>query len=127
MKDVVLVRKIADAKGTRGLLFIEGKQPFPTIEPEPERVRGAIPAGRYEVRMSWSPKFQTILPEVLRVPNRRGIRIHGGCRKEHTQGCICVPLERVKEVYDYVRKCTEKGEIVNLVVRGIGDDGSAVV
>lgn len=116
MTGIYLRRITAGSDGTRGFLYLNNGKKYPTIEPEPSRERGAIPAGRYEVGMSWSPRFRKILPEVLRVPGRSGIRIHGGCRKEHTQGCICIPLESVNDVYQYIRENTKCGAVVNLTI-----------
>ena len=56
----------------------------------------AIPAGDYPVVVTWSPKFQTMLPLLLNVPGRSGIRIHAGNRAHlnpslsDTTGCILV-------------------------------------
>ena len=54
----------------------------------------AIPAGRYEVRVSFSRRFRTELPEVLRVPNFEGIRIHPGNTAADTDGCVLVGRSR---------------------------------
>lgn len=50
----------------------------------------AIPAGRYEVKLSYSPRFKRELPEVLNVPGFVGIRIHGGNAHINTEGCLLV-------------------------------------
>lgn len=57
-----------------------------------EKVSGrtAIPAGKYETKMSFSNKFQRVLPILLHVPHFTGIRIHRGNTHEHTEGCILV-------------------------------------
>jgi len=51
-----------------------------------------IPTGLYDCKSSYSPRFKKILPEVLQVPNRSGIRIHSGnyasFKKTDSQGCI---------------------------------------
>lgn len=52
--------------------------------------RTAIPRGRYRLVVSFSNRFQKLLPEVLDVPGFTGIRIHGGNRAEHSIGCILV-------------------------------------
>lgn len=47
-----------------------------------------IPLGRYEVRVTWSPRFKVDMPLLLNVPNFSGIRIHSGLIPEHTDGCV---------------------------------------
>lgn len=48
----------------------------------------AIPAARYRMRISFSPRFQRELPEVLNVPNFAGIRLHTGNIAADTEGCV---------------------------------------
>lgn len=48
----------------------------------------AIPAGMYEVRDTWSPKFQRKMLELVGVPGFQGIRIHSGNDAEDTEGCL---------------------------------------
>ena len=50
----------------------------------------AIPAGRYSVAITWSPKFQRWLPLLVNVPRREGIRIHAGNNPSDSRGCILV-------------------------------------
>lgn len=54
----------------------------------------AIPAGRYEVRLTHSPRFKRVLPEILNVPGFAGIRIHGGNAHINTEGCILIARNR---------------------------------
>lgn len=50
----------------------------------------AIPYGRYEVRVTYSPKLKRDLPLVLDVKHFVGIRIHRGATNANTLGCILV-------------------------------------
>lgn len=50
----------------------------------------AIPSGFYQLRLSYSPRFKRILPEILNVPQFTGIRIHNGNTPKDTSGCILV-------------------------------------
>ena len=49
-----------------------------------------IPAGKYPLKMTYSPKFNKLMPEICEVPGRTGIRIHTGTMPEHSTGCILV-------------------------------------
>jgi len=48
----------------------------------------AIPYGRYEVVMSFSERFQKMLPLLLAVPGFDGIRAHSGTTEADTSGCL---------------------------------------
>lgn len=81
---------------TIGELYINEKYITDTLEdrvrPEGEKVYGktAIPEGTYEVKLTHSPRFKRILPEILNVPNFSGIRIHSLNKAEESEGCIGV-------------------------------------
>lgn len=57
-----------------------------------------IPALVYRVQVTKSPKFKRLLPEVVQVPQRIGIRFHRGTRPEHSQGCILIAPDMEQEV-----------------------------
>jgi len=48
----------------------------------------AIPTGRYQVTLTYSPRFKKKLPLVMNVPGYDGIRIHSGNKAKDTEGCI---------------------------------------
>ena len=62
----------------------------PSLHPTNHLHPKAIPAGRYDVAVTWSPKFKRRLPLLLNVPYRSGIRIHAGNNPEDSSGCILV-------------------------------------
>jgi len=50
----------------------------------------AIPAGRYELKLTYSNRFKQVMPQLMNVPNFEGIRIHPGNKETDTSGCILV-------------------------------------
>ena len=48
----------------------------------------AIPAGRYEITVTFSARFKRPLPLLMNVPNFEGIRIHPGNSSADTEGCL---------------------------------------
>lgn len=80
---------------TVGDLYVNGVWEAVSLE---DRVRTgpkipgktAIPLGKYEVRITWSPRFKKHLPLLIDVPGFDGIRIHPGNDHTHTEGCLLV-------------------------------------
>ena len=93
--DLLLQRQPSADGCTLGQLFVDGVFECFTLE---DVVRDgpkisnqtAIPAGRYRVEITFSPRFRRMLPEVLDVPGFTGIRIHPGNTAADTSGCILV-------------------------------------
>lgn len=61
----------------------------------------AIPTGKYDVILSFSPRFKRVLPLLLNVKGFEGIRIHPGNTAEDTEGCLLVGENK------------EKGKVLN--------------
>ena len=73
-----------------------------------------IPAGRYPLRKTWSPRFKKFMPEICDVPERDGIRIHMGTKPEHSTGCVLVSymgLETIKAFINYIEKYYEEEDL----------------
>lgn len=47
-----------------------------------------IPYGTYAVRMTYSPRFSKVMPEITNVPGFGGIRFHSVRDENDTEGCI---------------------------------------
>ena len=100
--ELMLVRREAHPTCTLGELYSGKEKLCDTLEPTYRgfgekrgvlKVPGktAIPAGRYAVRVTPSPKFKgKWLPVLCRVPGFSGIRIHAGNTAADTEGCILV-------------------------------------
>jgi len=81
-----LLRDIPDGESLTGTLYVDGQEFCRTLE----RMSKAIPALWYRVQVTMSPKFKRLLPLVLNVPSRSGIRFHVGTLPRHSSGCILV-------------------------------------
>ena len=88
-----LIRKSKDGKAVRGIMRF-GTQEVATLENDDY----IIPCGTYPVRVTWSPRFKRMLPLVLKVPGRSGIRVHRGTKPEHSCGCILVSAANEQEL-----------------------------
>lgn len=79
---------------TIGRLYVDDQFECYTLEDKvrPVKIKGktAISAGRYEVIINYSQRFNRQLPLLLNVPNFEGIRIHPGNTAADTEGCILV-------------------------------------
>ena len=94
--ELKLNRIFLGSSATIGELLVNDKHLCDTLEdrvrPEGEKVYGktAIPEGTYEVKLTHSPRFKKILPEILNVPNFTGIRMHCGNSSADSSGCVLI-------------------------------------
>lgn len=56
----------------------------------------AIPTGKYDVILTFSPRFKRVLPLLLNVPGYQCIRVHNGNRPDSTEGCLLVGENKAK-------------------------------
>jgi hypothetical protein len=73
------VRKLSNCTQTTCVGKIDGKT--------------AIPAGRYEIRDTYSPRFKKHVLELVDVPGFQGIRIHSGNTADDSSGCLILGLK----------------------------------
>ena len=126
-----VIREPSTAAATMGLLLIDGVFTCWTLEDVVREVKipgeTAIPAGRYDVRLSLSQRFQKLLPEILTVPGFTGIRIHAGNTQADTHGCLLVgrvrAVDRVEEsklalmhVMEHLRRATTAGDPITITI-----------
>ena len=94
--NLTLLRQPTVGNATIGRLSINEAFECYTLEdvvrPPGEKVYGqtAIPAGRYQVVITHSPRFGADMPLLVDVPGFAGVRIHIGNVAEDTEGCILV-------------------------------------
>lgn len=104
-----VVRKFFNQNYTIGKLIVNGERYCDTLEDVVRNLQDydhdgkwdnkvfgqtAIPCGRYQVIVTYSPKFAKRLPELLNVPGFTNIRIHAGADAKHTDGCILIGENR---------------------------------
>lgn len=102
--EIILNRKHRKPTHTIGKFYIDGVQWKDSLE-DPDRgldnqmteseirskkvsANTAIPTGRYEVGLTFSPKFKRDLPIIKNVKGFEGIRIHAGNDTGDTEGCL---------------------------------------
>src|SRR5690348_11501219 len=93
-----LIREPSLMGTTLGVLFVDGRFRAFSLEDEISDVKvpgqTCIPAGRYQILLTWSPKFNKVLPELMNVPGFTGVRIHAGNTKADTAGCVLLGVQR---------------------------------
>lgn len=128
---------------TRGKLYINGAAICDTLEDTvrdknkngvfdngEQKVYGetAIPYGTYEVKLTNSPKYGTIMPRVMNVNSFDGILMHPGNTTKDTLGCILLGqysgngnLVRSRLMFDEVlailKKTVKSGESISLTIK----------
>lgn len=83
----------------------------------------AIPRGVYELVLSFSHRFQKVLPEVLCVKDYSGVRCHGGNEAEDSEGC---PLLGQVRTSTGVAKCADTVQRMIKMIESATDQGRRV-
>lgn len=136
--DILLKRIAKKSTYTIGKLYINGKYVCDTLEDKDRglaqsmseaeiskiKVYGetAIPAGKYEVIVSYSAKFKQYMPLLLNVKGFAGIRIHSGNTDKDSYGCILVGRNTVvgkvlnsrqtyKQVFSLIQNAAKKEKV----------------
>lgn len=128
---MILIRQVHGGDFTLGELFIDDKHFCYTCEDavRTKKIKRetAIPAGVYEVTLTWSNRFQKVLPLLNDVPEFTGVRIHSGNTKEDTEGCILVGLGRTSigvsasrdamaKLMPLLHEASERGEPIEIEI-----------
>jgi hypothetical protein len=97
--NLTLIRRWFSPRATIGELLIDDVRECFTLEDtvrQGPKIPGetAIPAGRYQVVITESARFNRPLPLLLDVPDFEGVRIHPGNCAADTAGCILVGSTR---------------------------------
>jgi len=92
--ELKLIRETFTEDSTIGKLYVNGAFHCFTLEDKVRDVKiksiTAIPKGKYEVAITYSNRFQQLMPLLINVPNFEGVRIHWGNYSKDTDGCILV-------------------------------------
>lgn len=92
--ELKLIRETFTEDSTIGKLHVNGAFHCFTLEDKVRDVKiksiTAIPKGKYEVAITYSNRFQQLMPLLINVPNFEGVRIHWGNYSKDTDGCILV-------------------------------------
>lgn len=99
---IEVIRTEFTEKSTIGRLFINGNYFCYTLEDkvrDGDKVYGktAIPDGVYDVRLSFSNRFNVSMPEILNVRGFSGVRIHSGNTDADTLGCILLGYTKSRD------------------------------
>jgi len=78
----------------------------------------AIPVGIYTVLLTYSPKYQKIMPLINNVKGYSGIRIHSGNSSKDTDGCLLVGKNTV------VGRLTDSRNTFNALFKRLLQKGS---
>lgn len=99
-----------------------------------EKVYGdtAVPAGTYEVKLSYSNRFKRVMPEILNVPHFLGIRIHSLNTSSETEGCVGVGtwdgvtdnwISNSRAAYDklfkLLKEANDKKEKITIIINNL--------
>ena len=87
----------------------------------------AIPTGKYDVILTFSPRFKRVLPLLLSVKGYEGVRIHPGNTAEDTEGCLLVGENKEKgkvlnsratleKLMSVLLECEERKEKVTILI-----------
>lgn len=106
---ITLIRKYFNEHSTIGELFIDNKffchvledqdrgldssMPLEELKKLKVKSQTAIPTGKYEIIINYSPRFKQEMPLLLNVPAYSGIRIHVGNKDTDTDGCLLTGLK----------------------------------
>ena len=138
------VKRIARKDGyTIGRLFINNEYFCDTLEDTDRGVKDtmqvdeilakkvkaetAIPTGKYDVILTFSPRFKRVLPLLLNVKGYEGVRVHAGNTNKDTEGCLLVGENKVKgqvlnsratleKLMSVLLECEERKEKVTILI-----------
>ena len=110
--ELKLIRKYRKTDYTIGILYINNKYFCEILEDTDRGLKDSmsleeikkikikdqtcIPYGKYQILMTYSPKYKKIMPLVNNVKGFEGIRIHSGNTNKDTSGCLLPGFNKIK-------------------------------
>ena len=110
--ELKLIRKYRKIDYTIGILYINNKYFCEILEDTDRGLKDSmslkeikkikikdqtcIPYGKYQILMTYSPKYKKIMPLVNNVKGFEGIRIHSGNTNKDTSGCLLPGFNKIK-------------------------------
>ena len=110
--ELKLIRKYRKTDYTIGILYVNNKYFCEILEDTDRGLKDSmsleeikkikikdqtcIPYGKYQILMTYSPKYKKIMPLVNNVKGFEGIRIHSGNTNKDTSGCLLPGFNKIK-------------------------------
>ena len=110
--ELKLIRKYRKTDYTIGILYINNEYFCEILEDTDRGLKDSmsleeikkikikdqtcIPYGKYQILMTYSPKYKKIMPLVNNVKGFEGIRIHSGNTNKDTSGCLLPGFNKIK-------------------------------
>ena len=141
--ELKLIRKYRKTDYTIGILYINNKYFCEILEDTDRGLKNSmsleeikkikikdqtcIPYGKYQILMTYSPKYKKIMPLVNNVKGFEGIRIHSGNTNKDTSGCLLPGFNKIKgqvinsretfnKLYSLIQTATNNKENVTIEI-----------
>ena len=113
---IQLIRQQTQGKAVRGQIALPFDPNKPLVYPTLENADFLIAPGKYPLRLTWSPRFKKLTPEVCDVPDRAGLRFHLGTKPEHSQGCVLLQPEALANLKIFINRIKNSYEDEELFI-----------
>ncbi len=90
MKEVELIRVSKTDKAIYGILIVTDGNIVDYVCKTIENAAKSFPAGKYPIKLEFSPRFKTMLWELCGISERSEIKIHAANYYQELDGCIGV-------------------------------------
>ena len=141
--ELKLIRKYRKTDYTIGILYINNKYFCEILEDTDRGLKDSmsleeikkikikdqtcIPYGKYQILMTYSPKYKKVMPLVNNVKGFEGIRIHSGNTNKDTSGCLLPGFNKIKgqvinsretfnKLYSLIQTATNNKENVTIEI-----------